>query len=156
MILTLSLLLQWLFFLQWLLNGDFTHLLFGILLLRKSFCYFALIQSVETYGFLLYSVDWNPIELFWATFFPDLANGGPSKLISESLWCAITISLGFPGGSDGKESACNESSIPGMGRSPGEGNGNPLQYSCLKNSMDKGAWWVIEHRVAKSWTRLSN
>ena len=45
----------------------------------------------------------------------------------------------YPGGSDGKESACNESSIPGMGRSPGEGNGNPLQYSCLKNSMDKGA-----------------
>ena len=51
--------------------------------------------------------------------------------------------LGFPGVSDRKESACNVGnlgSIPGSGRSPGEGNGNPLQYSCLENSMDKGAW----------------
>ena len=50
--------------------------------------------------------------------------------------------LGFPGGSDGKASACNvgdPGSIPGLGRSPGEGNGNPLQYSCLENSMDGGA-----------------
>ena len=50
---------------------------------------------------------------------------------------------GFPVGSDGKESACNAGdpgSIPGSGRSPGEGNGNPHQYSCLENSMDKGAW----------------
>ena len=44
--------------------------------------------------------------------------------------------------------------IPGWGRSPGEGNGNPLQYSCLENSMDGGAWWAIVHGVAKSWTRL--
>ena len=51
--------------------------------------------------------------------------------------------MGFPGGSDGKASACNAGdpgSIPGLGRSPGEGNGNPLQYSCLENSMDGGAW----------------
>ena len=50
---------------------------------------------------------------------------------------------GFPGGSDGKASACNSGdlgSIPGLGRSPGEGNGNPLQYSCLENPMDGGAW----------------
>ena len=46
-------------------------------------------------------------------------------------------------------------SIPGSGRSPGEGNGNPLQYSCLGNSMDRGAWQATVHRVAKSWTRLS-
>ena len=55
------------------------------------------------------------------------------------------------------ESACNAgdpSLIPGLGRSPGEGNGNPLQYSCLENSKDRGAWWVIIHRVAKSQTRL--
>ena len=53
----------------------------------------------------------------------------------------------FPGGSAGKESACNAgdlSLIPGSGRSPGEGNGNPLQYSCLENSMDRGAWWTIQ------------
>ena len=51
--------------------------------------------------------------------------------------------LGFPGSSDGKVSACNAGdpgSIPGSGRSPGEGKGNPLQYSCLENSMDRGAW----------------
>ena len=57
----------------------------------------------------------------------------------------------FPGGSDGKVLACNEGdlgSIPGSGRSPGEGNGNPLQYSCLENSMDGG--WAVVHRVAKS------
>ena len=51
--------------------------------------------------------------------------------------------MGFPGGSDGKESGYNEGGLglaPGLGRSPGEGNGNPLQYSCLENSMDRGAW----------------
>ena len=54
---------------------------------------------------------------------------------------------GFPGGSNGKESACNAGDlglIPESGRSPGEGNGNPLQYSYLKNSMDRGAWWVTK------------
>ena len=51
--------------------------------------------------------------------------------------------MSFPGGSDGKASACNvgdQSSIPGWGRSPGEGNGNPIQYSCLENPMEGGAW----------------
>ena len=47
-------------------------------------------------------------------------------------------------------------SIPGLERSPGEGNGNPLQYSCLGNPTDRGAWQAIVHGVAKSWTRLSN
>ena len=63
----------------------------------------------------------------------------------------------FPGGSEGKASAYNArdpGSIPGLGRSPGEGNGNPLQYSCLENSMDGGAWWATVHGVAKSRTRL--
>ena len=63
--------------------------------------------------------------------------------------------MGFPGGSDGIESACNVGdlgSIPGWGRSPGEGNGHPLQYSGLKNSMDKGAWQAIAHVVTKSQT----
>ena len=62
---------------------------------------------------------------------------------------------GFPGSSNGKESACNVGdlgSIPGLGRSPGEGNGNPLQYSCLENPMDRGAWQAIVHGVAESWT----
>ena len=67
----------------------------------------------------------------------------------------LTFFFGFPGGSDGKESACNAGdleSISGSGRSPEEGTGYPLQDSCLENSMDSGAWWVIVHGVAKSQT----
>ena len=63
------------------------------------------------------------------------------------------IGLGFPGGSEVKASARNAGdlgSIPGSGRSPGEGNGNPLQYSCLENPMDGGAWWATVHRVSKT------
>ena len=65
----------------------------------------------------------------------------------------------FPGSSDGKASAYNAGdpgSIPGLGRSPGEANGNPLQYSCLENPMDGGAWLATVHGVAKSRTRLSD
>ena len=65
---------------------------------------------------------------------------------------------GFSVGSDGKESACNAEDpdlIPGSGRSPGGGNGNPLQYPCLENSMDRAAWQATVHVVTKSWTRLS-
>ena len=65
----------------------------------------------------------------------------------------------FPGGSEVKASACNAGdlgSIPGLGRPPGEGNGNPLQYSCLENPMDGGAWWATVHGVTKSWTQLSD
>ena len=66
---------------------------------------------------------------------------------------------GFPGGSVGEESACNAGdvgSVPGLGRSPGEWNGNPLQYSCLENTMDRGALWATVHGVTNSWTRLGN
>ena len=66
---------------------------------------------------------------------------------------------GFPGGLDGKASACNVGdpvSIPGLGRSSGEGNGTPLQYSCLENPMDRGALQATVHGVAKSRTRLSD
>ena len=69
------------------------------------------------------------------------------------------MSLAFPCGSDGKASAYNAGDpglIPGLGRSPGEGNGNPLQYSCLENPMDGGAWLAPVHGVAKSLTGLSN
>ena len=64
-------------------------------------------------------------------------------------------SMGFPGGSEVKASACNAGDlglIPQSGRSPGEGNGNPLQYSCLENPMDGGAWWAKVHGVTKSQT----
>ena len=66
---------------------------------------------------------------------------------------------GFPGGSDGKESAYNVEGlglIPRSGRSPTEENGYPLQYSCLENPMDRGAWWATVHGVAKSWTGPSD
>ena len=69
------------------------------------------------------------------------------------------VFLGFPGGSDGKESACKVEdlgSTPGLGRSPGEGNGYPLQYSGLENSMDRGARPATVHGVAKSQIRLSD
>ena len=67
--------------------------------------------------------------------------------------------MGFPGGSDGKESSCNVGDlglIPGWGKSPGEGHGNPLQYSCLDNPMERGAWWTTVQRVAKSQTWLND
>ena len=67
--------------------------------------------------------------------------------------------MGFPGGSGGKESACyagDLGSIPGLGRSLGEENGNPLQYSCLKNPTDRGAWGATVYWVEKSQTRLSD
>ena len=67
--------------------------------------------------------------------------------------------LGFPDGSHSKESACNArdpGSIPGLGRSSGEGHGNPLQYSCLENPMNKEVWQATVHGVTKSWTQLSD
>ena len=75
-----------------------------------------------------------------------------------SIITYYSITLRFLGGSDGKESAWNVGDlclITGLGRSPGEGNGNPLQYSCVENSMDRGAWRATDYRVAKSWTWLT-
>ena len=69
------------------------------------------------------------------------------------------VFLGFPGGSDGKESTCNAGDlglIPGLGRSPGEGKGYPLQYSCLENSVDRGAWQATVQWITKSRTWLSD
>ena len=67
--------------------------------------------------------------------------------------------MSFPVAADGKESACNvgdPGSIPGSGRLPGEGNGYPVQYSCLENVMDRGAWQATTHGVTKSQTQLSH
>ena len=79
----------------------------------------------------------------------------------QQSYSVLSISIyrmGFPGGSDGKVSVCNAGdpgSIPGLGRSPGEGNSSPLQYSCLENPMDSRTWKGTTHGVAKSRTRLS-
>ena len=67
-------------------------------------------------------------------------------MVMKYTW--LFLSLGFPGSSAGKESVCNAGdlgSIPGLGRSPEERNFNSFQYSCLENSMDRGAWWVTVH-----------
>ena len=77
------------------------------------------------------------------------------EVISYKLPSATHTHKKFPCSSDGKEAACSGGdlgSIPGSGRSPGEGNGNPFQYSCLENSMDRGAWQVTVYGVAQSWT----
>ena len=73
----------------------------------------------------------------------------------REIWGSWGKVLGFPGGSDIKESACSagdQGSIPGLGRCSGEGNGNPLKYSCLENPVDRGAWWVMVHGVTNSRT----
>ena len=79
--------------------------------------------------------------------------------LSSNENCNHTYMYNFPDGSDSKASAYNAgglSSIPGLGRSLGEGNGNPLQYPCLENPMDRGAWSARVHGVAKSRTQLSD
>ena len=76
------------------------------------------------------------------------------------FYCILEYGWGFPGDSRGKESAYNagdagdQGSIPGWGTSPGGGHGSPLQYSCLENPVDRGAWWGTVQRVPKSWTQL--
>ena len=77
------------------------------------------------------------------------------KFNIESDFTLLFLIDSFPGDSDGKESACNVGdlgSIPGLGRSPGEGNGNPLQYSSLENPMDRGDWWATVHGITKNQT----
>ena len=78
---------------------------------------------------------------------------------SVELFIMLSVFPIFLCDSVGKESALNagdQGSVPEMGRSPGEGNDNPLQYFCLENSMDRGSWWATVHGVTKSWTQLSD
>ena len=82
-------------------------------------------------------------------------HAGVYEHICEVILHYITLHSVFPGGLDGEEFACSAGdlgSIPGSRRSPREGNGYPLRYSCLENSMDRGAWWVTAHKVTKSQT----
>ena len=82
----------------------------------------------------------------------------PPRRIPNNLLCFLK-GAGVPAGSDGKESAYNSGdtgSIPGLGRSPGEGNSNTLQYSCLENSMERGAWRATVHVVTKTGIGLSD
>ena len=86
-------------------------------------------------------------------------NRGYKKCNEISVFHHCSHIQGFPGGSDGKAFICNVGDlglILGLGRSPGTGTGYPLQYSCLENSMARGAWWATVHGIAKSRTQLSN
>ena len=85
--------------------------------------------------------------------------GGQEPNPALSKLNTVAVNRGFPGGSDGKESACSAGDpglIPGLGRSPGEGNGNPLQYPCLENPTHGGAWQPAVHGVTKSQTGVSD
>ena len=83
----------------------------------------------------------------------------PIVYMCQDIYRKIFNVVGFPGGSDGKESACiagDLNLISGLGRSPGEGNGYLLQYSHLENSRDRAAWQATVHGITKNWTRLSD
>ena len=89
----------------------------------------------------------------WETMMPILTSSVGVTQFDRSLWQTVN----FSGGSEGKASACDvgdPGSVPGWGRSPGEGNGHPLRCSCLENPLDKGAWWTAIHGVTKSQTWL--
>ena len=82
-----------------------------------------------------------------------------SSVYNYKMSSTLIFTLGFPGDSDGKELACSVGDlclIHGSGRAPGEENGDTLQYSCLENSMDAGAWWATVNEVAKSWAQFSD
>ena len=96
------------------------------------------------------------------TLFPLKNNSAFSPPLANNILPSISMNLNtlgiyviFSGVSDGKESACNAGDvglIPWLGRSPGKGNGTPLQHSCLENPMDRGAWWATVHGITESWT----
>ena len=104
---------------------------------------------------------WATLTSHWPSLDSDFLNIKRrwQNKISSKIPFFNPIYKGFPAASDSKESTSNEGdwgSIPGLGRSPGERNGNPLQYSCLENSLDRGAWRATVHGVTKSQMRLSD
>ena len=105
-------------------------------------------------------IPWRRERLPTPVFRPGEFHGLYSLWVAKS-WTQLsfTFTWDFPGGSNGKVSAYNAGdprSIPGSGRSPGEGNANPLQYSCLENPIDRGVWRATVHVVTESQTRLNN
>ena len=125
--------------------------------------------SSQTHRFLLcvlgpfcFWVSWNmsgKIRERWLYILKNPTGAKHPKQIFLFVGCFYSkhFVISFPGVSDSKESACNAGDPDSIsGRSPGERNGNPFQYSCLENLMDRGAWWATVHRVAKSWMWLSD
>ena len=103
-------------------------------------------------------IRWVKSMIITAAFFPVLVESLFFQSFSWMHWIHYN-QMGFPGDASGKESAGNAGDpglIPGWKRSPGEGNSYPLQYSCLENPMDRGAWWATVHGVTESWTQLSD
>ena len=101
----------------------------------------------------LLSVVWGASNVFPSGFLK--CCGSRFSVCLLSRWEYFKWLWGFPACLDGKESACNAEDpglIPGSGRSPGEGNGDPLQYSCLENSMDRGVWWAAVYGVTERQT----
>ena len=107
----------------------------------------------------------DPLEKKMATYFHILAWKTPwteepgriQSIGSQKSQTRLSSSSRLPWWLSSKESACNAenlSLVPGLGRSPGGGHGNPLQYSCLENPMDRGAWQAVVHWVSQSWTQL--
>ena len=108
---------------------------------------------------LIHSPDFQVTVTSYLTFLDLSFPTSKMELDQYPLSWNTGLFKGFPGGSEVKASACNVGdlgSIPGLGSFPGEGNGNPLQYSCLENPKDGGAWWATVSGVAKSRTRLSD
>ena len=123
------------------------------------------LQQKNNNIFITRHFQWNII--FWYSFCSDIGviflirkikNKFGDIKPNSNLKTVCNILMGFPDGSDSKESACSSGDlglIPASGRSPGEGNDKPFQYSCLENPVDRGAWQATIHGVAKSQTRLS-
>ena len=102
---------------------------------------------------------YSPARDWTCAPFPHMASSWLTKLIIPGNFLVVQWLGDFPSGLGSKASAYNSGdprSVPGSGRSPGEGNGNPLQYSCLENPMDGGTWWAIVHGVPKSQTWMSD
>ena len=126
----------------------------------SSFLNISFLFPLPVVSFLDLSSSSLILSFIWSALFPMLSLiHSLSHLLSYSAPKFVWFFFFKVGGSEVKASACNAGDlglIPGLGRSPGEGNGNALQYSCLENPMDTGAWWAIVHGVAKSRTRLSD
>ena len=124
------------------------------------------LQQKNNNIFITRHFQWNII--FWYSFCSDIGVIFSSRKIENKLGdikpnlnlkTVCNILMGFPGVSDGEESACSSGDlglIPALGRSPGEGNDKPFQYSCLENPVDRGGWQATTHWVAKSQTWLSS
>ena len=117
--------------------------------------------TTEPPGFVIFLAYHNLYNVLDST--RDIRSGGSDILQGSwvhrrNFFALVFTHIGFPGSSDGKASPCNvgdPGSIPGLGRFSREGNGNPLQYPCLENPMNRGAWQATVHGVANSQTRLS-